>query len=497
MALGLASSVSCARAQSFESKSQQKRLGLTLQSKLSALLSETVNASAKTTNPMGGTPTSAAMQVHHKDKLLAEVYLGHSDAEGHVPLDTTIFRIGSNTKLFPVLMLYQLYERGIVRSLDDPISDYEPSFSAINLYSNSKQKFTLRQLASQLSGLPRGAPCQAVTTDCNVSTDEILKRWNATPGAIHPEDTQPSYSNFAYALLGNVLAGTVGMSFEEYVQQEILKPLDMVDTGFVYSETILKRMAKAYSNESEIPMYDMGWVAPAGQMYSTVRDMSRLCSFYLGSTGNVILDESLRRQLMLPGFVLQGGHSLIGAPWEIQMLEDGWPLVGKTGNVPGYSAYTGLVPALNVSIVVMWSGAAGQDTFSLPAKVLNMMLPELPLWELPPGIPNHPSTYLGSYRADVPFFGHIAYSICNASLPDKSWGLTLVSSADNGTMWLDFKDDSIARMTKREAVREESLVEMLMALDNEWLVFKLEPNGVVSFTLPGLYYGSTFERAYI
>lgn len=288
------------------------------------------------------------MQVRHKDNILAEVYLGHTDAEEHVPLDVTIFRIGSITKLFPVLMLYQLYERGIVRSLDDPISDYEPSFNDINSYSNYKRQFTLRQLASQLSGLPRGAPCP-LFGDCDVSTHEILKRWNATPGAIHPEDTQPSYSNFAYALLGNVLAGTVGMSFKEYVQQEILRPLGMVDTGFSYSEAILKRMAKAYSNEVEIPMYDLGWVAPAGQMYSTVRDMSRLCSFYLGRNSSGILDDSLRRQLMLPGFVLRGGHSLIGAPWEIQMLEDGWPLVGKSGNVPGYSAYTGVVPALNVS----------------------------------------------------------------------------------------------------------------------------------------------------
>eukprot|EP00931_Biecheleriopsis_adriatica_P068766 TRINITY_DN42677_c0_g1_i1.p1 TRINITY_DN42677_c0_g1~~TRINITY_DN42677_c0_g1_i1.p1 ORF type:complete len:515 (-),score=47.50 TRINITY_DN42677_c0_g1_i1:143-1687(-) len=484
----------------FESSAPwQKRLGLKLQSELSALLSETVNASAKTTNPMGGTPTSAAMQVRYKDEILAETYIGHVDAEERIPLDRTIFRIGSVTKVFPVLMLYQLYERGVVRSLDDPISAYEPSFNAVNSYSNSSRQFTLRQLASQLSGLPRDAPCP-LFGDCDVSTDEILKRWNSTPGAIFPEYTQPSYSNFAYALLGNTLAAKVDMSFAEYVQNEILNPLGMVDTGFLYTESVLKRMAKAYSSEAEIPMYDLGWVAPAGQMYSTVRDMSRLCSFYLGSdSGGGILDDSLRRQLMLPEFVLQGGRSLIGAPWEIQMLEDGWPLVGKAGNVPGYSAYTGVVPALNISIVVLWSGAAGQSTFSMPAKMLNVMLPQfLPLLELPrPGIPNNPSAYIGSYHADVPFFGQLTYNISNGSLPDNSWGLILVSGADNMTMWLDFKNDSIATMTRREAVREHSLMDMLMALDNEWVVFKLEPNGVVSFTLPGLHYGSPFQHAII
>jgi len=212
--------------------------------------------------------------------------------------------------------------------------------------------------------------------------------------------------------------------------------------------------------------------------------------------GSGVLDGSLRRQLLLPEFVLGHGKALVGAPWEIQMLDDGWPLVGKAGNVPGYSAYTGIVPALNISIVVMWNGAAGQATFSTPAKMLNMLLRQFrPFTEFRrPGVPNHPSAYVGRYQADVPFYGRVAYSVVNASLPDNSWGLSLVSGADNMTMWLDFKNDSIAAMTKGKAVHEEGLMDMLMALDNEWIVFTLEPTGVVSFTMPGLHYGSTFQH---
>jgi len=45
-------------------------------------------------------------------------------------------------------MLYQMYERGMVKSLDDPLSNYCPGFSIRNPYDSSK--ITLRQMAAQV-----------------------------------------------------------------------------------------------------------------------------------------------------------------------------------------------------------------------------------------------------------------------------------------------------------------------------------------------------------
>jgi len=50
--------------------------------------------------------------------------------------------------LWQVLVLYQMYEHGMVKSLDDPLSNYCPGFSIRNPYGSSN--ITLRQMAAQV-----------------------------------------------------------------------------------------------------------------------------------------------------------------------------------------------------------------------------------------------------------------------------------------------------------------------------------------------------------
>ena len=76
-------------------------------------------------------------------------------------------RIGSVTKIFPVLMMYKFYEEGKISSIDDPLSKYTPNFFVKNPYTN--ENITLREIASQMSGLPREAPC---LFSCNTTADE-------------------------------------------------------------------------------------------------------------------------------------------------------------------------------------------------------------------------------------------------------------------------------------------------------------------------------------
>ena len=56
--------------------------------------------------------------------------------------DSTVYRIGSVTKIFPALMMYKFYEQGIISSIDDPLSKYAPNFAVRNPYTN--ENITLR-----------------------------------------------------------------------------------------------------------------------------------------------------------------------------------------------------------------------------------------------------------------------------------------------------------------------------------------------------------------
>lgn len=75
-------------------------------------------------------------------------------------------RIASLSKIFPTLMLYKLWEDGLIDSLDDPLEKYtdnftiknplgksdEPTFSSARTFGSRSPALTLRRMASQLSG---------------------------------------------------------------------------------------------------------------------------------------------------------------------------------------------------------------------------------------------------------------------------------------------------------------------------------------------------------
>jgi len=454
---------------------------------------------------VSGKPQAAAMQIDYRGQKLTSAFVGDKDPKTKAgpPDASTIFRIGSVSKIFPVLMMYQLHDRGVVESLDDPLSKYAPDFEYANVFSKSKKhQFTLRQLASQLSGMQRELPC--FMFDCHLDTKEILKRLKTSPGAQFQEFTQPSYSNAAYALLGNILADYVKMPFAEYVQKNILEPLGMHNTGFVYTDDVQKRMAKPYTGSTFIPNSDIGYNGPAGQMYSNVEDLMVLGRYYLGIAGE-IFDDGLRMELLTPGFIWRDGSFLQGSPWETQRLEGNWEMLAKGGNVPGHSTGFAIIPALNLTFAALWTGAFDETTTM--AKAFEHFLPQftdaLFKQQPPPALPAlEPSLYVGDYEATVTGLGHMVMSIVYEKLPGGAYGIAV---KENGvvTGWLNFHDS-----TKAQAVLvgmgdfpANCFMEMAGANVNSWFVFDVQKSWggygkekVYSFEMPGALYGVKFQK---
>ena len=186
------------------------------------------------------------------------------------PTSSTVYGIGSVSKVFPVLQMFMLKKSGIIKSLDDEISDYASGFSMPNPYGSSQP--TLRQLASQLGGLPREAPCDKLMFCQNISNAEMLNRLKSTP-LISAPNSYPSYSNLAFSLLARVLTeyAQPNTTYEEWVTSNILEPLGMKNTGFNYTKSVQQQMATPYPQPGvaglkNFSMY-LGWDAPCGSMY--------------------------------------------------------------------------------------------------------------------------------------------------------------------------------------------------------------------------------------
>ncbi|XP_033486061.2 putative beta-lactamase-like 1 [Epinephelus lanceolatus] len=303
-----------------------------------------------------------------------------SDPSSSAPNEYTVYRIASLSKIFPTLMLYKLWEDGLVDSLDDPLEKYADNFtikdplrktggpassSARNLGIQSPA-LTLRRMASQLSGLPRrlrstnllwSGDTEAALT---LLKDDVLV---TDPG------TKCHYSNVAFSLLANILAHKVtGSDFESWVSENILERLSMEDTGFNLTPAIQRQMAVGvFSNGQPAPLYNLGWYRPAGQMYSTTADMAKLMMALLGAYGGTLLRQDTLNTMLTPVFRCHGGYfaNFTGTPWEINE-HLGYDMVRKDGDLDGYAATLSLVPRLKLGMVVLMAGVrpAEQDLVS-------------------------------------------------------------------------------------------------------------------------------------
>jgi len=416
--------------------------------------------------------------------------LGYADPFNQVPSTSdTGYRIGSLTKIFTALMLFVMRDKGII-SLDDEVESYEPKLSNIrNMYQfNTTKKFTFRQLASHTAGLPDEASCQPPEWTCNDS--EVYEYINNLT-LILPMYSQPSYSNFGFAILGQVLAKIwaeykqleyldTNSVYEDFIVSEILTPWQMERTGFNFSDEVKEFMATGfYQDGSVAPLYNTGYDTPNGQMYSTANDLAKFMMLMFRDnrpedSSTQILDGTTIREMQLPIFVNDDGKTAWSTPWEMIHLDNQW-LRTKLGNVDGYSAHIALAPKLKLGLVVLASlDGIDASTMTIPNmyELTEAFTCTLAFLQQNPPLPDNIKDYLGTFG---------------------NGGSTVIFSIKNGKFIARFSDGSKAQLIWIEEstfmMRDSSKLSSCMtrafdALDGELAQFSLE-SPAMSVEFPG------------
>ena len=285
-----------------------------------------------------------------------------------VPTVSTLYRIGSLSKVFAVDLVLRALHKGLIRSLDDEVQLYHPKFVIENPF--EKKQPTWRQMASQLAGMPRMGPCN---TECPETTDTMLDRIATYMRLMSPANTMPSYSNLAYAILGNIVAEKLfGKNYSEALRAEILAPLRMLSTGLDPTPEALARLAKLYGPDgSEVPWQKLGWYAPSGAIYTSSTDM-------LTFLGNMLREWQAygwRREAMQPLHINGDQTTGWGMPWELRS-SNGFLYRCKDGAVTGARAVMLLVPELQFAFWGFWNGE-GMDIDNIAVQVADIIVPKL------------------------------------------------------------------------------------------------------------------------
>jgi CubicO group peptidase (beta-lactamase class C family) len=211
----------------------------------------------------------------------------------------TLFMIASNTKLFTGTALALLEARGKL-SLNDPITKYFPDY---RLYDSISTKLvTIRDMLTHRIGT-KTFQGDMTFWNTKLERNEIMRRMRfLKPTQIFRQDY--GYCNSCYLTAGEVIPKVTGKSWEDFVRDSIVMPLQMnntlvLSTGIAEKQNVATPYTNSYTGTlQKVPFDNWNNLAPAASIISNVSDLSHWLLMQLDS-------GHYRGQQVLPFSVLQ------------------------------------------------------------------------------------------------------------------------------------------------------------------------------------------------
>lgn len=282
-----------------------------------------------------------------------------------------LFEIGSISKVFTGLLLAQAQERGALK-LDDTLGALLEG--TVDFASPQAAGLTLRQLVTHTACLPRlPADFQSGVARDDPYRDYGRPRLWAALATLKPTGTPPCaalYSNFGFAVLGEVLSLKAGQPWDALVREQITRPLELNDT-LQHLGGPASRLVPGFVGDQPTPPWQFQAFAGAGALRATAQDLVRFGrALAAGRAGPL---GAAAERVVAPLARLDGdiGHALwIRGPADRRT----WLHGGATG---GYRALL-LVAADNGQVIVVLSSNAQTPVNSLQRQLLASRYPVVP-----------------------------------------------------------------------------------------------------------------------
>ena len=314
--------------------------------------------------------------VHDQDIIYMHGF-GYADIEAErKTTPETLYRIASHSKLFTAISIMQLRDAGKL-NLDDPVEKYLPWFK-LNSKNTTGPPVSIRHLLTHSSGVPRDAGLPYWTDFKFPTTEEIIKGLPSQE-TVFPTETEWKYSNLAFALLGEVVSIVSGKPFEDYVDENIFRPLGMSNSGVTLSSIDTKQLAKGYGRRlpdgspQEMPVVDAKGMAAAAGVTSSVADMVRFVSWQfrlLNDKDDEVLKPSTLREMQRIQWVDPKWTGGWGLAFHLSKTEDRL-LVGHPGGYPGFKTSTFVSPEKKIGVIVFSNSLDAQPYPGEPLSIVD------------------------------------------------------------------------------------------------------------------------------
>ncbi len=251
------------------------------------------------------------------------------------------FRLGSITKQFTAACILLLEERGKLK-VDDPVKKYMTDAPA------AWDKVTIFNLLTHTSGIPSftGFPDYASTEAIATTPEKLVARFRDKPLEFQPGEKW-NYSNSGYVLLGYLIEKISQQSYSEFVQENILTPLGMKDSGYDSNSAIILHRASGYAPSAKGTIHagyiDMSIPFSAGALYSTTEDLLR---WEQGLMGGKLLSAASLAKMTTP---FKNDYAFGLAVHAV----NGHKVIEHGGGIEGFNTDIAYYPEDKVTVVVL------------------------------------------------------------------------------------------------------------------------------------------------
>jgi CubicO group peptidase (beta-lactamase class C family) len=284
-------------------------------------------------------------------KIIINKCYGLADIEHKIPITSkTVFNLASVSKQFTAFSILLLEKEGQLNLYDD-IHKYIPDLP------NYSKSVTIQNLLNHTSGVWDYYDMMTTFGGYNeldhYTLNEVLTFLKKQKQLLFEPGSQWIYSNSNYILLSQVVEKVTGISFQQWVEKNVLRPIGMKNSLFIKNSTQLipDRAGHYQKVDGKIFNYGSNWVNFCGHshLYSNIEDIAKWMDNYRSQK---VGGESIISKMYQKGKLKDGSESTYGNGVGIGK-RNGYMFLQHSGSTGGYKSFMIYSPDQELGITIL------------------------------------------------------------------------------------------------------------------------------------------------
>jgi len=334
-----------------------------------------------------GKMPGVSVGIVYNGELIYQNGFGYADTEKKIlTSEDTRYRIASQTKIFTAIGIMILRDEGKL-NLDEPIEKYLP-WLKLKPFNENDPPVTIRQLLTHSSGLSRDI--DENWTGLHFPTkDEYKQLVRTNLHLVYSPYSKWKYSNNGFTLLGDIIEAVSGKSYEGFITEKILLPLNMSSTSVVQDKAYQSTLAVGYGRKmpdgshQKFEFIDNKATAAMAGMSSSVTDLVKFIAWQmrlLYENKTEILNPNTLKEMHQVQFIDEDWR--MGLGFEIYHKGNN-DLICKGGGHIGYRTCTAINVAEKIGVTVCINQIDGEaypgTSWSISERILEWVTPVIKL----------------------------------------------------------------------------------------------------------------------